>query len=163
MCGFVVTGVGRRAAVALTTLAHSPMVSVCSWWIIQGGLRRAGFPWGQDHVLTSHLARELWSLPAVLPQFCYMTDGSTFYLHYLPSPLCFVIQLLRSSLQSQPYFLLNASTGKVKMLNQWLLAACFFRLTVPPGNWMWYFMLQYKLIIQKCCFLKFLISWCDGE
>lgn len=25
-CGFVVTGVGRKAAVALTTLAHSPVV-----------------------------------------------------------------------------------------------------------------------------------------
>lgn len=26
VCGFVVTGVGRRAAVALTTLAHLPVV-----------------------------------------------------------------------------------------------------------------------------------------
>lgn len=76
VCGFVVSGVGRKAAVALTTLAHSQVVP--GEMHNSGWSQAAGFPGGGggggEHVPTSHLYLNL--TPS--SKLCRRTDGSLF-------------------------------------------------------------------------------------
>lgn len=130
--------------------------SACNRWIIQGGQRRQAFPAGRDRVPTSHLWRELGSLPAALSQLCFWKDKSTFYPLHLPPPTRSVLQSGRTvsdclAYRSLPRWVLrNVASGififknsKVKMLEKWhlwhelvlilSLLVCFFNERNPEN------------------------------